>query len=116
VLTYFYFREKYKSIILTRGVNFLQNSLDSDFPLSLVFQYRDFRSFDTSVPTWLDVPVYDAVVVAMLHTLQDLADALGGVGLGVELTRHDVLEQLAAGDEVEDQVVKVLLLFEEPLQ
>ena len=52
----------------------------------------------------------DTVVMAVLNALQDLLDALGGIGLGVELPGHDVLEQLTPGDEVKHEVVAVLLL------
>ena len=60
--------------------------------------------------TWFEISMNDTVVVAVLDTLQDLLDALGRVGLGVELPGHDVLKQLAACDEVEHKVVAVLFL------
>lgn len=47
----------------------------------------------------------------MLDALQDLLNASRRVGLAVELARDDVLEQLAAGDQVEDEVVETLLLI-----
>ena len=39
----------------------------------------------------------DAVHVTVVDALQDLLDAVRRVRLGVELPRHDVLEQLAPG-------------------
>ena len=42
-----------------------------------------------------EVSLAHAVHVAVVDTLQDLLDAMGGVGLGVELPGDDVLEQLA---------------------
>lgn len=46
--------------------------------------------------THLEIPVNDAVLVAVIDALQDLLDAVRRVRLAVELARHDVLEQLAA--------------------
>ena len=60
--------------------------------------------------TWFEISMNDTVVVTVLDTLQYLLDALGRVGLGVELPGHDVLKQLAACDEVEHKVVAVLFL------
>ena len=57
-------------------------------------------------PDYLKVPVHDPVLVAVVDALQDLLDAVGGVGLGVELAGHDVLEQLAAGDaEMREDII-----------
>ena len=55
-------------------------------PLLLARQKQIFR---------LQISVHDPVHVAVVDTLQDLLDAMGGVGLGVELPGDDVLEQLA---------------------
>ncbi len=52
----------------------------------------------------LEVPVNDAILVAVVHALQDLLDAVRGVGLGVELAGHDVLEQLSAGHPAKAQI------------
>ena len=60
--------------------------------------------------TWFQVPVDNTIGMAMLDALQDLLDAFRGVGLAVELARDDVLEQFAAGDQVEDKVVEIFLL------
>ena len=57
-------------------------------------------------PDYLKVPVHDPVLVAVVDALQDLLDAVGGVGLGVELAGNDVLEQLAAGDaEMREDII-----------
>ena len=48
-------------------------------------------------PPYLEIPMDDTVGMAMIDGLQDLLDAVRGVGLGVELPGHDVLEQLATG-------------------
>ena len=50
--------------------------------------------------------MHDSVLVAVVDALQDLLDAVGGVGLGVELAGHDVLEQLATGDaEMREDII-----------
>ena len=46
----------------------------------------------------LEVAMHHAVRVTMVHRLQDLLDAMGGVRFRVEFARHDVLEEFAAGD------------------
>ena len=78
-------------------------------------QYLVSNKFpDLSFPyffTWFQVPVDDTTGMAMLDALQDLLNASRRVGLAVELARDDVLEQLAAGDQVEDEVVEALLLI-----
>ena len=43
-----------------------------------------------------EVAVADAVLVAVQDRLEDLLHAVARVRLRVELTRHDVLEELAA--------------------
>ena len=44
----------------------------------------------------LEVPVDDTVGMAVVHGLQDLLDAVRGVGFRVELPGHDVFKQLPA--------------------
>ena len=44
----------------------------------------------------LEVPVDDTVGMAVVHRLQDLLDAVRGIGFRVELSGHDVLKQLSA--------------------
>ena len=52
---------------------------------------------------YLEVPVHDTVGMAVVDGLQDLLDAVRGVGFRVELPGHDVFEQLPARHpEVED--------------
>ena len=40
--------------------------------------------------------MHDSILVAVIHALEDLLDAVRRVRLAVELARHNVLEQLAA--------------------
>jgi hypothetical protein len=54
--------------------------------------------------------MYDPVGVTMLNALQDLLDAGRGVGLAVKFSSHNVLKEFAAGDQVKDKIVEVLLL------
>ena len=44
----------------------------------------------------LEVPVDDTVGMAVVHRLQDLLDAVRGIGFRVEPSGHDVLKQLSA--------------------
>ena len=44
----------------------------------------------------LEISVNNPVLVAVVDALQDLLDAVGGVGLGVELAGNDVLEQFTS--------------------
>ena len=44
--------------------------------------------------THLEVTVHHAVLVTVVHTLQDLLDAVWSVRLGVELPGYDVFKQL----------------------
>ena len=45
---------------------------------------------------YLEIPVHDSILVAVVDALEDLLDAVRRVRLAVELARHNVLEQLAA--------------------
>lgn len=54
--------------------------------------------------------MHDIVVMAMVDTFQNLLDAVRRVGFAVVFARHNVLEQFAACDEVEDEIVESLLL------
>jgi hypothetical protein len=47
---------------------------------------------------YLQISVDDPVVVAVVDALEDLLDAVGGVGLAVKFPRDDVLEEFATGD------------------
>ena len=44
----------------------------------------------------LEVPVDDTVGMAVVHRLQDLLDAVGGIGFRVELSGNNVFEQFPA--------------------
>ena len=48
----------------------------------------------------------DILAVAEAHSVKDLLDAVAGVRLAVVLARDDLLEKLAAGDQVEHHVVR----------
>ncbi len=43
----------------------------------------------------LEIPVYDAVLVTVIDTLQDLLDAVGRVRFAVKFTGDNVLEEFA---------------------
>lgn len=58
----------------------------------------------------LEVSVHDVVHVTVIDRLEDLLDAVGRVRLAVILASHDVLEQLAASDQVEYEIVVGLFL------
>ena len=46
----------------------------------------------------------DGARVAMVHRIQDLLNALTCIGLRVELTRYNVLEQFATRYQVENEI------------
>ena len=45
---------------------------------------------------YLEVPVHDTIGMAVVDRLQDLLDAVRGVGFRVELSGHDVFKELPA--------------------
>jgi len=47
--------------------------------------------------SYLQVPMNDTIGMTMIDRLQDLLDAVRGVGLRVELPGHNVLKELATG-------------------
>lgn len=52
---------------------------------------------------YLEIPVNDTILMAMIDTLQDLLDAMRRVRFTVELPGDDVFEQFPAGYSVEQQ-------------
>ena len=61
---------------------------------------------------YLDVSVYDSLGVAVLHTAQDLLDALGRITLAVELSGHYVIKQFPTSDQVKDHIAHMVLLVD----
>lgn len=47
--------------------------------------------------TYFQVPVHNSIVVAVVYAFQDLLDTVRRVRFAVEFSRHDILEQFAAG-------------------
>lgn len=60
--------------------------------------------------TYLKISMHDIVHVTMVDRLENLLNAMGGIGLGIIFACHNVLEQFAAGDQIEYQIVIALLL------
>ena len=69
----------------------LQNTIEDKMILDSCYYLLCFFNFPH-----LEISVYDPIHVTVVDRLQDLLDAVAGVGLGVELSGHDVLKQLPA--------------------
>ncbi len=69
----------------------------------LIGPHRVGRGGDNEA-TDLKISVDDAVRVAVVDALEDLLDAVRGVGFAVELAGHDVLEEFAARDPLDETI------------
>ena len=52
---------------------------------------------------YLEIPVDNSILMAMIDTLQDLLDAMRCVRFTVELPSDDIFEQFPTGNSLEQQ-------------